>query len=100
MYLIHSIYIYICGTLGPLYFIFQSKSCIPIESNPFLSIYEIYQNIIIPLMWAKQCHKPSMTGNGHVSLKIVTAGGWFMKLGYPHDCSMGTTCIALCKIHT
>ena len=39
------------------------------------------------LMWVKQCHKPSMAGNGkHTTYtKMVMTEGWFMALFYPHS---------------
>ena len=38
------------------------------------------------LMWVKQCHKPTMTGNGKFipPIKMVMTGGWFMTLFSPH----------------
>ena len=36
-------------------------------------------------MWVKKCHKPPMTRNGQTPpTRMVTTGGWFMALFYPH----------------
>ena len=50
-----------------------------------LSINGLLMVINDELMWVKQCHKPPVTGNGNQApINMMSTGGWFMKLFYPH----------------